>query len=147
MQIILVGLNHRTAPIALREQMALASCGLRMALDVLNGSDVLAAEPARSSSAHDSLKESVILSTCNRLEIYGVVTGEAKSGWRYLEQFLAGLQGVPERELLPHLYHLAGHEAILHLMKVASGLDSMILGEPQILGQVAKAQTEARSAG
>jgi glutamyl-tRNA reductase len=147
MQIILVGLNHRTAPVALREQMALASCGLRMALDELSVSDTLAAASDSSLSKRDSLKESVILSTCNRLEIYGLVTGEAESGWRHLEQFLAGLQGIPEEELLPHLYHLAGQEAIVHLMKVAAGLDSMILGEPQILGQVSTAQAEARSAG
>lgn len=147
MQIILVGLNHRTAPVALREQMDLASCGLRMALDELNESDMQAVAPASSLSVRNSLKESVILSTCNRLEIYGLVTGEAETGWRHLEQFLAGLQGVAEQELLPHLYHMAGHEAIVHLMKVAAGVDSMILGEPQILGQVSKAQIEARSAG
>ncbi len=105
MQIILVGLNHRTAPVALREQMALASCGLRMALDELCVTDSLAAASDSSLSKRDSLKESVILSTCNRLEIYGLVTGEAESGWRHLEQFLAGLQGIPEEELLLHLYN------------------------------------------
>lgn len=147
MQIIAVGLNHRTAPVALREQMSLASCGLRMALEELNGSARPSAASDNAISKRYDLKESVILSTCNRLEIYGVVASEAESGWRSLEQFLAGLQGVPEEELQPHLYHLVGKEAIVHLMKVAAGLDSMILGEPQILGQVSKAQSEARSAG
>jgi glutamyl-tRNA reductase len=118
-----------------------------MALDELNESDMRAVVPDSSLSVPNSLKESVILSTCNRLEIYSLVTGEAETGWRHLEQFLAGLQGVAEQELLPHLYHMAGHEAIVHLMKVATGLDSMILGEPQILGQVSKAQIQARSAG
>jgi glutamyl-tRNA reductase len=117
-----------------------------MALEELSGADIRSDAETGSLAVPETLKESVILSTCNRLEIYAVVTGEAEVGWRHLEQFLAGLQGVPEAELHPHLYRLAGHEAIVHLMKVASGLDSMILGEPQILGQVSKAQSEARSA-
>jgi len=146
MQIVLVGLNHRTAPVALREQFTLADCALRMALDDLatkpgsNGKN-----PQQKVSPR--LSESVILSTCNRLEIYATVVGQPEDGWRILEGYMASLQGIPLETFKPHLYYLAGNEVVNHLMRVASGLDSMILGEPQILGQVSNAQTEARVAG
>jgi glutamyl-tRNA reductase len=186
MHLILVGLNHRTAPVALREQLALADCSLRMALDDLG--QRCRSEPAGQTDPENNgrysiprspvpvkLTEAVILSTCNRLEIYGVITGGtntygsanieagstevgglaesegenkgAEAGFRAIEQFLANLQGIPLAELNPHLYFRQGHEVIIHLMRVAAGLDSMILGEPQILGQVSGAQAEARAAG
>jgi glutamyl-tRNA reductase len=167
MHLILVGLNHRTAPVALREQLALADCSLRMALDDLGrrcrseladqtrrGNNGLHSIPR--SSVPVKVTETVILSTCNRLEIYGVITGAptpvgptgvGEAGWRAIEGFLADLQGIPLAELHPHLYFREGHEVIVHLMRVAAGLDSMILGEPQILGQVAGAHAEALAAG
>ncbi len=147
MSIVLVGLNHRTAPVALREQLALADCGLRMALDELGKRRQFHHPEIDSLIAKARLTESVILSTCNRLEIYAVVGGEAAAGWGQLEQYLADLQGVSRDELHPHLYFMEGYEAVTQLMRVASGLDSMILGEPQILGQVSNAQTEAYTAG
>lgn len=147
MNIVLVGLNHRTAPVALREQLALADCGLRMALD-----DLAVRRPRRSNGNRlavltNLLQEAVILSTCNRLEIYAVVKGDSTSGWHKIENFLAELQGIPIGELHPYLYFLEGPAAAEHLMRVASGLDSMILGEPQIQGQVSNAILEARAAG
>ena len=143
MQIVAVGLNHTTAPVALREQLALNDCGLRMAL-----SDLAACRrmPANG-NGQLRLPESVILSTCNRLEVYAVVAGEPKVGWQRIEHFLSDLQGLDLAELRQHLYRLDGQAAVEHLMRVAAGLDSMILGEAQILGQVSAAQAEAQTAG
>ncbi len=147
MKIVLVGLNHRTASVELREQLTLASCALRDVLDDLGryrqasdgGHGHLPRQP--------HLPESLILSTCNRLEVYAVVTGSSADGWAAIEQFLANLQGIPQATLHSHLYFLDGYQAVHHLMRVACGLDSMILGEPQILGQVRGALEEARAAG
>jgi len=189
MELIVVGLNHRTAPVALREQLALADCTLRIALEDLKGrcrASFCGSELSGQSFEDDNsrpqilvkLNEAVILSTCNRLELFGIVSGSGptessggngnvmpspdgselpgetvggptvgEAGWRTIERFLADLQGIPLAELRPHLYFMKGHEAISHLMRVATGLDSMILGEPQILGQVTKAHTDARAAG
>ena len=133
MSMILVGLNHRTAPVALREQLALTGEKLREALAELNGKAV-------------PLHEVVILSTCNRLEIYATAD-DSDSALRWLDDYLAKLEDIDLAELYPSLYHLAGRDVIEHLMRVASGLDSMILGEPQILGQVNQAFGEAHTAG
>lgn len=143
MHIVAVGLNHTTAPVALREQLVLNDCGLRMAL-----SDLAACRrvPANG-NGQLRLAESAILSTCNRLEVYAVVAGGPEAGWRQIEHFLAGLQGLDLEGLRRHLYRLEGQAAIEQLMRVAAGLDSMILGEPQILGQVSAAQAEAQTAG
>jgi glutamyl-tRNA reductase len=97
-------------------------------------------------NGHPRITENIILSTCNRLEVYAVTTGEAADGWQLIVQFLSGLQGIPIEELRPHLYFMKDQEAVIQLMRVAAGLDSMILGEPQILGQVSSAWTEAHSA-
>jgi glutamyl-tRNA reductase len=75
------------------------------------------------------------------------VTDDPAAGWEDIESFLAGLQGIPLDQLRPHLYFKAGAEVCTHLMRVAAGLDSMILGEPQILGQVSTAHAEAQAAG
>jgi glutamyl-tRNA reductase len=110
--------------------------------------DELAVMPVQNGRAPAArLSETIILSTCNRLEIYATVVGESEDGWRLLEGNLSSLQGIPLETFRPHLYYLKGNEVVDHLMRVASGLDSMILGEPQILGQVSNAQTEARVAG
>jgi len=136
--IVLVGLNHRTAPVELREKLALAGCSLRMALeDLRDMSQVAGAQ---------SVSEAIVLSTCNRLEVYASVH-QPRDGMERLAQFLGGLQNVPAGEIMPHLYHHEGEAVVTHLMRVASGLDSMILGEPQILGQVTQAYEDARAAG
>lgn len=128
--LILVGLNHRTAPLELREQLALADDELYRAL-------------AESGSA---LAEVVILSTCNRLEIYGVAH-DTRHALAAVEQRLADLRGIAPERLREHGYVYNGDTAIRHLMRVAAGLDSMIFGEAQILGQVGQALEVAQSAG
>jgi glutamyl-tRNA reductase len=147
MKIILAGLNHRTAPIALREQLALTDCALGMALEEIGR--LCRPSPNRNGSRPKmvTLKETVILSTCNRLEVYAVVGGDAAGGWRTIEGFLSELQGISLTELQPHLYFKEGNEAVTHLMRVAASLDSMVLGEQQILGQASSALSEARKAG
>lgn len=131
MPIHLIGFSHHTAPVALREQLSLSGCALDMALDKLG-------------AAGDEIHESVILSTCNRLEIYAV-TGDG--GFSAIEGFLSNLYGVSIEQLRPYLYRLEGRAVVEHLMRVASGLDSMVLGESQILGQVAEAYARAQGAG
>ncbi len=91
------------------------------------------------------IHEGVILSTCNRLEIYAVVENK-DAGWRTLEDFLTQFHNVQTHEIEPHLYRYEGKDAVHHLMRVACGLDSMILGEPQILGQVSQAFSAAQAA-
>jgi glutamyl-tRNA reductase len=139
MSIVLVGLNHHTAPVELREQLALTDCGLQMALGDLQLIGQRCARPI--------LHEAAILSTCNRLEIYGVAQGNAADAWNSIEDFLSSLQDIERHDLHPHLYFRSDQEAIRHLLRVAAGLDSAILGEPQILGQVAQAFADARAAG
>ncbi len=152
MHLILVGLNHRTAPINLREQFSLPVCSLRPALIELGSFNPIGAIGHKNdqNNGHQNIRpritENIILSTCNRLEVYAVTTGEAADGWQLIVQFLSGLQGIPLDELQPHLYFMEGQDAVIQLMRVAAGLDSMILGEPQILGQVSSAWTEAHSA-
>lgn len=126
-QVLLVGLSHRTAPLTLREQLALAEDSLEPALHLLSQA---------------GLREVVALMTCNRLEIYGVGQGGAE-----VEAFLASRCNLPLDELRPHLYIETGAGAVRHLMRVAAGLDSMILGEQQILGQVQAAFEIAQAAG
>lgn len=138
MSLVLVGLNHRTAPVELRERLSLSGCALNMALDELIGFQV--------EGVAASVHEAVILSTCNRLEVY-TATDRANDGALLIEQFLAGLQNLNPDELRPYLYIKDGDDAVDHLMRVACGLDAMILGEPQILGQVTQAFEDAHKAG
>ena len=132
MSIILVGLNHRTAPVELREQLTLTGSALLLALEDLRTS-LIDSGP---------LYEAVIVSTCNRLEIYASAS-QVQAGWEALEAFISRWQA----EARPYLYALADEEAVEHVMRVTCGLDSMILGEPQILGQVAQAFEDAHRAG
>lgn len=143
MTIILVGLNHRTAPVELRERLTLSDATLQSAFAQLRSRASLSAEPE---SLVATIGEVVILSTCNRLEVYALAdhSGDAVT---FLEQFLAKFQNIPVSELRPHLYKRFDDDAAEHLMRVASGLDSMILGETQILGQVGRAYEQADRAG
>jgi glutamyl-tRNA reductase len=126
--VILVGVSHQTASIELREQLALEVPAITSALGRLKT---------------DLLPECVILSTCNRLEVYALAQDQVQ-GWAAVELFFAERGG---QALDEHLYRLSGTETIEHLLRVACGLESMILGESQILGQVGDALKEAQAAG
>lgn len=128
MPIFIIGMNHRTAPIALREQVYFTADRLGLYLQ-----DLLQRDLAR---------EAVLLSTCNRSELYC----EADDLLPLIDWFCAS-SSLPASELTPLLYHYEGEAAILHLMNVACGLDSMVLGESQILGQLKTAYAESCSAG
>ena len=130
MGLLAFGINHRTASVALRERAAFTPERLAAALAAVR-------EQA-------GLGEVAILSTCNRTEFYGAA--EAEAGERLLA-WLAGEVGVPVEELRAVCYRHDGPDAVRHAMRVAAGLDSMILGEPQILGQMKSAYGDALSAG
>lgn len=126
MTLICLGLSCRTAPLDLRERLAYTPAALHVAL------------------SRRAAKEVVILSTCNRLEVYAVGGAEELKS---LISLIEGTQKIPRDSFVPYLYRYAGAEAALHLCRVATGLDSMILGEPQILGQVTEAYETALDAG
>jgi glutamyl-tRNA reductase len=132
MDIIVVGLNHKTAPVHIRERVAFPEKSIH--------------EPLRALHAAAGVRETMILSTCNRVEITAVVEGR-EQGAAAVRDFVARHHEVPEAELAPHLYLHAGPEAVRHLFRVASSLDSLVVGEPQILGQVKDAYQFAREAG
>src|SRR5213595_1247099 len=119
--IVLVGLNHRTAPVEVRERVAFANGRLEPSL--------------RRLVAVAGVAEGAILSTCNRVEVVACGPDPAALG-AALPGFLAGEHGVPEPALAGHLYTHGDREAVRHLFRVAASLDSMVVGEPQILGQL-----------
>lgn len=124
MQLTAVGLNHQTAPLSIREKLAFAAAALPEAVRNL----------ARSNAA----TEAVILSTCNRTELYCVGDSEEIIRW------LADYHSLPIEEIRPYLYTLDMQETVRHAFRVACGLDSMVLGEPQILGQIKDAVRAAQ---
>src|SRR5512145_1705116 len=132
MDIILLGLNHKTAPVHIRERVAFPEKSIH--------------EPLRALHGAPGVRETMILSTCNRVEIAAVVDGR-EPGAAAVRAFVARHHEVPEAELAPHLYLHAGADAVRHLFRVASSLDSLVVGEPQILGQVKDAYQYAREAG
>ncbi len=144
MTIVVSGLNYRTAPVEIREKLTLSGCALQIALEDLRGRTI--PQPANSQQPSPGIDEAVILSTCNRLEVYSS-THHPVDAIALVEQFLSKLQNISITELKGHLYNHIGDDAIQHLLRVASGLDSMILGEAQILGQVTQAFEDARNAG
>src|SRR5688500_16835766 len=121
MQLLLVGVSHRTAPIELRERLDFSARGVDRALTALSASGV-----------HH---EATIVSTCNRVELY-VGCDEIEAARRAIQQFLSEFHGIPAEQLAPHIYSKTGQDAVAHLFRVAAGLDSLVMGEPQILGQV-----------
>lgn len=130
MTVLALGINHKSATVELREQLAFTPERLPEALKTI-----------RQQAGCD---EAVILSTCNRTEIY-CFGGQAEP--QNLIDWLAGFHQVPVAQLEHHLYVHRDVDATRHLMRVASGLDSMVIGEPQILGQVKQAYQQARSVG
>ena len=130
-QILLVGLSQKSAPLDVRESVSFLSSQILQALPTLK----------------DELGEAVILSTCNRTEIY-TVADDAPAAIDRIQRFVANYHELPIDSIAPHTYSYAGVDAVRHLFSVSSGLDSMIVGESQILGQVRgalSAATEAKS--
>ncbi len=128
MQVYALGINHHTAPLDIREQVAFDPAKLSLALH-----DLLRARPVR---------EAAILSTCNRTELY-CATNEPAAAVDWLAEYHA----LPVRRIDPYLYQHPQRAAVRHMFRVASGLDSMVLGEPQILGQMKQAARVAEEAG
>jgi len=128
MTLFTLGLNHQTAPLDVREQIVFSPDAIGHAL--------------RDLLARPKVKEAAILSTCNRTEVY-IRAVEPAPVARWLEDF----HRVPTDSLTPYLYTLPRERAVTHAFRVASGLDSMVLGEPQILGQMKQAVRHAESAG
>jgi glutamyl-tRNA reductase len=134
-QLLLVGISHRTAPVEVRERVDFQARGV--------------AEALRTLAARGSAREAVVVSTCNRAELY-VACDEAASTRQDLIRFVSDLHGIPAADLAPHIYDVTDLDVARHLFRVAAGLDSLVMGEPQILGQVKEAHTvavEARTSG
>ena len=129
MSIVALGLNHTTAPLKLRERAVVDDAGMSSAL--------------RSLSSFPGVSEAAILSTCNRTDLYCGIGGGQDAPIRWFDKFL----GVDRHDLSGHLYVHREDAAVRHVMRVASGLDSMVLGEPQILGQLKQAYGLARREG
>lgn len=134
MKILLVGLSHKTAPIEVRERLSFTPAMRRSALTHFGSIHSQAHVP--------EVHEGVILSTCNRMEIYAMV-GDPQSATAILIDFLSRSCGIAPEAFVDHLYIYEDEEAVHHLLRVAAGLESMILGEPQILGQVTEAYEAA----
>jgi glutamyl-tRNA reductase len=129
MNFIVIGLSHHTSPVEMRERFAFAESKIPDALKSLRDSGIA--------------DEAVILSTCNRVEIYAATKSETPKAFSELKQFLKNFHGF-ENSLNEEIYALAGPKSLQHLFKVASGLDSMVLGETEILGQLKTAYELAR---
>ena len=121
MNIAVIGLSHKTAPVEVREKLSIPETKIESAIAQLCG--------------YPHVEEVAILSTCNRLEIY-IVTSDTEPGIREVTQFLSESSKLPLVSLRPHLFMLLHEDAVMHLMRVAAGLDSLVLGEGQILAQV-----------
>src|SRR5271166_6521352 len=121
-QVALIGCNHRTAPVEFRERVAFTPEQALHAADELRRQGIL--------------EEAVVVSTCNRSELYGVASEVQPNITDAMEIFLTSFHGIPRGELNGHLYSRIGPEAVRHLFRVAAGLDSMLLGEAEILGQL-----------
>ena len=129
MNLVLLGVNHKTAPIELRERLAIAPSDL--------------AEATRSLLETPGTREALILSTCNRVEF--VICQEAAAS--PLLEFIHSYFDIDPALIQPHLYEYRDEEVVRHLFRVAASLDSMVVGEPQILGQVKESYFAARSVG
>ncbi|MCB0358358.1 MAG: glutamyl-tRNA reductase [Bdellovibrionales bacterium] len=134
--LLVSGVTHREGGLDLRERLAVADEQTSILLDRCLDCT--------------SIAEAVVVSTCNRVEVV-TVSGDdpsaVETAERHIEELLAGLSGIPRAELQPVLFHLSGEEAARHVFRVAAGLDSMVVGEPQILGQVKQAFEAARKHG
>ncbi len=133
MEIVLVGLNHRTAPVEVRERVSFTTEQAKRAAEELR--------------ARGILEETLVLSTCNRSEVYGVPPESSHECAPGLSTFLSEFHSVRPDILSVSLYHHYDQEAVRHLFRVSAGLDSMLLGEAEILGQVREAYRFAHEHG
>lgn len=132
MSIVVIGINHRTSPVELLEKLTIADAAMPKALHSL--------------SVRDDIREAVVLSTCNRTEVYAVVE-RFHGAYSDIRDFLCETSGVPADEITPHLYSQHDDEAISHLFEVTAGLDSAVLGETEVVGQVRNAWETAMTEG
>ncbi|MCA9482313.1 MAG: glutamyl-tRNA reductase [Nitrospina sp.] len=128
--LILVGVNHKTTPVEIRERLAFTQGKIEESTEIL--------------LQYPEIQENIIISTCNRVELYARVD-DVEQGIRRLKDFLCQYHHLETDELEPYFYSYQDNETVEHLFKVSSSLDSMVLGEAQILGQVKDAYTLARS--
>jgi glutamyl-tRNA reductase len=131
--LVLLGINHTTAPIELRERLAIPATRL--------------ADATRTLAQQPGVREALILSTCNRVEFLTIQNHPRDRNPPDILRFLHEYFAVPSATLEPHLYEFRHREAVRHLFRVASSLDSMVVGEPQILGQVKESYSVARQVG
>lgn len=132
MSIVVIGLNHRTSPVTLLEKMTIADSAMPKALHNL--------------SVRDDIREVVVLSTCNRTEVYAVAE-RFHGAYDDIRDFFCETSGLSSEEVIPHLYSQHDEDAISHLFAVAAGLDSAVLGESEIVGQVRGAWERAMGEG
>lgn len=128
MFILLIGMSHKTAPVEVRERMAQAPDHMEMVLSLIRESN--------------HIKEGVCFSTCNRFEVVAV-SENLENGREAILDLMSSLSGMDRGEIVPYTYEKVGEDAIKHLFMVASSLDSMVIGEPQILGQIKDAYRAA----
>src|SRR6185312_7723627 len=134
MSIVLIGVNHKTAPVEVRELLAF--------------SDSACADSLRSLIDGELLREGLIVSTCNRVEIVtSTANDRLNQGVERITDFLSSSRNLPREAFSSHVYQHVDDQAIRHLFRVASSLDSMVVGEPQVLGQVRRAYSQAVEAG
>lgn len=133
MEIVLVGLNHRSAPVEIRERVSFTADQARQAAEELRLRGIF--------------HESLVLSTCNRSEVYGVPPETSRESAAALSDYLSRFHAVQPEHLNASLYQHYDRHAVRHLFRVASGLDSMVLGEAEILGQVREAYRVAHESG
>lgn len=132
MRICHVGLNHKTSPIELRERLAVPEADVPHILQEI--------------AAHHAVREVALLSTCNRVE-FTLVTHDPDTTIALIHEWFAERSGIALESILEHMYSFTSEAAVRHLFTVAAGLDSLVLGEPQILGQVKSAYEHALSTG
>ena len=134
MSIVLIGINHKTAPVEVRELLAFSESAL--------------ADGLRSLVDGEILREGLIVSTCNRVEVVtATAAAQMDQGAERIRDFLSHSRSLPPESFSPHLYQHVDDQAVRHLFRVASSLDSMVVGEPQVLGQVRRAYSQALEAG
>ena len=132
-KVALIGCNHLTAPVEVRERIIFSTQQALQAADELRHQGIL--------------EEAVVISTCNRSELYGVPGDLSASATEAMEEYFTSFHQIPRSELHGRLYRWSGPEAVRHLYRVAAGLDSMLLGEAEILGQLRTAYNQALDHG